>query len=121
MISKLQGPFQFYHHNRNRIYKVQGVCSFKVDALTSNFPAFCDLKCFMQGIFLVTCINHLKVALEVWEWRHYIALWDCFGGRFLCSRSPKQPHDAMVNGNFKVANMEKTYGNKLCNRLMVFG
>ena len=27
-----------------------------------------------------------------------------FWGRFLCSRLSKQPHDAMVNGNFEVAN-----------------
>ena len=33
-------------------------------------------------------ISHFEVALEVWEQRHYIALWD-----------------AMVNGNFEAANM----------------
>ncbi len=30
---------------------------------------------------------------------------ELFGGLFLCYRPPKQPHDAMVNGNFDMANM----------------
>ena len=30
-----------------------------------------------------------------------------FGGRFFCSRPPKQSHDAMVNGNLEVASSSR--------------